>query len=1278
MTVFETSGTRVLASPPPGGGTLDLPRASITVLALCALSLALLSQASVARAQSLFHEETAGSAQSLSHSGVTIEWSTDDCTLSPAICKVRSLATSSMASARDAYGAGAESLTLKSNLSGSPTLVYWMTQGGEIKRANPSYRYGLSRLVATMESSDATGEVAADASHVYWIENFAGSGKVFRAPLAGGPRELVATTPGEVAHDLQVDGTGRVYFLADVFVFLACCDDVLHRAEPDGGGGFSVVQLTKILVDGYALDELHVFVASRAAAITDPLVISRGNQSDDLTDPASWSDLYDAGSVDSPQIEHMALSGAYLFWHELRAGAGSPLLRMWRSGASPTAITGSRSEMRDLLVAGDFLEKQVYWIEGGDIWRIPVAGSALSRDLDGDDITLEVTQAIQDASHTVPLVENKATFVRAYARLASSSDGASELGFFPALALAGSRAGSPLPGSPLRPIGSLPVSDAAVERASTANQFVFALPASWAQGSVDLTATVDPRDSILETDESNNTTSRSVTFLPVQGICMDIIPIWTTNGVEDGGTLGDRRRTFARAASLLPVDNLFWIRRGGTPKSKPVTGDPYNFAEADDRREMMYHWWHDFTFASTPSQCGSARTIRTAVVENSARFGLSSGHAAIIYYLQSNTNLTPENNPLGGVSGLAHEVGHQLGQGHIGCPGTTVPANPDGSYPYNVCSIEDINDHIGYDGLTDTLVVPFDGTGTSQYTDYMSYQPNYWASDWVYRKHFAELALPVPPAPAAPFAGGGAAAMAGGSEPFLLVAGFRRDDGSVFLGHGYELDLETEASVSAKLASSTDPSTELFVRISDINGVPVVDQALREMPMLEEIEGDTSYTPFFQVVHNGPDYLTIEILDLDDNLLASASYGLSPPAVFISKPSFGDLLGDDVSVEWAGNDGDGDPLEYRVFYSHDGGASYLDLVTTRNTDVAVDMRSLPTGSDVLFKVLVSDGLRSSEALAGPFSVANRPPEATILRGDYSQATSGEHYPFGRPGALRAYAYDSNDGPLTGTSLEWSLTGPSGGLVVGDSLALEDLSPGVYSVDLTATDSLGLTDSANQILIIDPKSIPDSEESQIDGRCSDPAYAADSERIALRYEGGEVAEVAAARVGGDVHVCFSGLLEGLSPDYVELRIDGDGSQDSLMQDTDRFIRLHRDGELESGVGDGSGGDKVENSLLEISGIATEGAGGTWQAELRIGQALVDSWAQEVGVGVVHVFDSAPEDAVVWPASLATTAPNTWGSAQLVPEPETWLLFACGALLLAGLRRRREVRAKLRGS
>lgn len=154
-----------------------------------------------------------------------------------------------------------------------------------------------------------------------------------------------------------------------------------------------------------------------------------------------------------------------------------------------------------------------------------------------------------------------------------------------------------------------------------------------------------------------------------------------------------------------------------------------------------------------------------------------------------------------------------------------------------------------------------------------------------------------------------------------------------------------------------------------------------------------------------------------------------------------------LTVQWTASDADGDPLYYLVQYSADGGLNWETLVTMHpTTTFTLDDASGPAGSArARVRVIASDGVNTGmDASDADFTVADKAPQPHIDAPQTGAALpAGDVYLIGG-------AADPEDGNLTGASLSWKLGEQVMG--AGQELLLTGLTPGVYTVELIATDS----------------------------------------------------------------------------------------------------------------------------------------------------------------------------------------------------------------------------------
>jgi hypothetical protein len=167
-----------------------------------------------------------------------------------------------------------------------------------------------------------------------------------------------------------------------------------------------------------------------------------------------------------------------------------------------------------------------------------------------------------------------------------------------------------------------------------------------------------------------------------------------------------------------------------------------------------------------------------------------------------------------------------------------------------------------------------------------------------------------------------------------------------------------------------------------------------------------------------------------------------------------------VTLGWNASDPDGDSLTFDIYYSHDGGASFLPLqLGITGTRAQIDSSKLGGGNGI-FRIVASDGVHTVRANSGPFTMANKPPQPHILTpGD------GTHIHYGQLINFSGEAEDFQDGGVSGASLVWR-NQQGAALGTGPLLSLTDLAVGSNHITLTATNKAGLSSSASITVIVD--------------------------------------------------------------------------------------------------------------------------------------------------------------------------------------------------------------------
>jgi hypothetical protein len=182
------------------------------------------------------------------------------------------------------------------------------------------------------------------------------------------------------------------------------------------------------------------------------------------------------------------------------------------------------------------------------------------------------------------------------------------------------------------------------------------------------------------------------------------------------------------------------------------------------------------------------------------------------------------------------------------------------------------------------------------------------------------------------------------------------------------------------------------------------------------------------------------------------------PQVFFTSPSGAEswLAGSEHALTWAGSDLDGDALHYSVFYSGDGGASWGLLASNLEaSSLNILTDSLAGGSDVRFRVVVTDGVNTSQDETDEaISVPNKLPNGTIL-----SPITNVAYPPGGLVVLQGMGVDLEDGTIPDENLHWS-SDRQGSLGSGPSVGLNTLERGWHTITLTVVDSNGASSIAS--------------------------------------------------------------------------------------------------------------------------------------------------------------------------------------------------------------------------
>jgi hypothetical protein len=356
-----------------------------------------------------------------------------------------------------------------------------------------------------------------------------------------------------------------------------------------------------------------------------------------------------------------------------------------------------------------------------------------------------------------------------------------------------------------------------------------------------------------------------------------------------------------------------------------------------------------------------------------------------------------------------------------------------------------------------------------------------------------------------------------------------------------------------------------------------------------------------------------------------------------------DPLTHPLQCDWTGSDLDGDPLAYTVQYSPDNGASWIPLqMANPNTALRVDARELAGGSQARLRVIASDGLRCAIATSDPFVMPNSPPVAVILG-----VAEGDRITFGQPLNLKGIGHDMEDGMLSGSQLQWNISGPTSISPSGENVSLPGLSPGSYLATLIAADNGGASGSNTVHFEVLPLSVPDRPAPVVDGLVADDAYV---NALDIPFSSGNQQSYARiSHADGYLNVAFSELPFSPfgSPISVGVVFDTNRTQHALPQPSEVGFYISENGLPAQRNGDGSA---MVLNLQPALGVKSAffRQGNAWSAELQIPDSLLGGWGHRAGL-LINVRDEANITALTWPPGASTANPISWAPALFGISP-----------------------------
>lgn len=666
---------------------------------------------------------------------------------------------------------------------------------------------------------------------------------------------------------------------------------------------------------------------------------------------------------------------------------------------------------------------------------------------------MEVTQVIQTldpAQPQVPLVADKTTLVRFYVGVSP------EKSVYPDAKLNAYRGGQHLFPWDLRPAnwGGYIRVPSGLNRANLNDSFYFQLPKEWCTGTIELRAEVNPGHTRAETDYSDNTISKTVSFNPRGPLALKMVSIRTspqTASMNDPGFWD----IISWVESAYPIPSASVYDSGLTLQETetcwwgplPYTClQPYEMPE--DSNWVMTALWTNNLFTDDKNSGGDdviyVGMVYPSFSTGTVGVGLLYGHEVWVDMLTNSLTGVWWEAPEGGAI-LAHEAGHSFGRLHVDCGG---PDWVDTAYPYSVCDIgPDVeNAYYGYKADSRVIIAPTDAG------DLMSYAFNtgkpIWPSDYTYRALYTGRNW-------LPFTATGLPDALAEASEVLVATGIvtpTQNTGTFLsvhrLSQGTVGDADLASAAARQMAGAATDTYAL--RLLSATGATLAEQAFTP----QEVPSYTGPDQPFMVAM--PFHSSAARVAVFRNGIKIAERAVSPgaPTVQVLRPLGGETISGDLVLEWAEADPDGDPLRYTVQYSPDLGSTWQALTTDHYTPtLTLNGAALAGSTQAMIRVIANDGVNTGMAESAAFTVLPHAPRAVITQPEPMAVTNPDTEIL-----LRGRAWDTEDGVLADASLTWS-SDRDGALGTGDGVAVWDLSAGMHRITLRAADSDGMIAAA---------------------------------------------------------------------------------------------------------------------------------------------------------------------------------------------------------------------------
>jgi hypothetical protein len=773
---------------------------------------------------------------------------------------------------------------------------------------------------------------------------------------------------------------------------------------------------------------------------------------------------------------HTPLGGARsVYLIRMGRGGSDPDIIWAREGVAPGEEPGPMSSVKVELASF------VVWQDAAKLYRL--AGDAPELPLaDLSFSNVEVTQAIQDFSHSVPLIKKKKTFVRAFLKSAGPATPGVTARLYGTWT-----GGSGGPLYPLNDIGMKLTAQPSPSRDDINHSFIFGMPSSWTtKTNLVLTVVLNPDHYPLESSYANNTkVTGPYTFENSPRLQVQFVA-W---GYEQGGNVyyprfvKDIVQTYSWVRRVYPLASTSGFADDPSPGFRPNLW--FVFDDALGARVNRTHpSCQQLVDANAIEGLSLCASYYTNVQMHAMRFeeclGLSfwdlldciieaSNPKIFMYGMISDSWKFPRGQACcapkvsSGPTGVAccgsdewdddgsyadwyagHEIGHTLGRAHPAKGTSCGHSASDPNYPYNGALIGPSGGSLaGFDVGDGDLDIARQVYSRKDWADVMSYCPRQWISDYTYE---AMLDFMNAAANDAALARGARA-----SGDFLIAIGSIGAAGDTAF-------LDILRRVTDPPGTPPAQTGTHHLQLLDENGMVLGDHPLATEPI--ENESGIGGSSFAHVVPFAAGTRLVRVLDGANNVLGSRAVSVNAPvitAVGLEPPPAGPVAGT-VTLAWTASDPDGDPLTFDLFYSLNDGASFQPLrMNAPGPSAMIDTDALGGGTAIL-RVTASDGVLTGSADTPPFEVAKKPPRPHII-----DPADGAHLEYGHQVTLLGEADDLQQGTIPDDDLVWS--SQDGPLGTGAELPLENLPVGENVITLAATNADGLSAATSVTVVV---------------------------------------------------------------------------------------------------------------------------------------------------------------------------------------------------------------------